>query len=169
MRVVEGIAELPKAVRRVVALGTFDGVHLGHRALIETARDRARESDAVSTVLTFEPMPVEVLRPGQAPPRLPGSAGARRWSAELGPDELSDRRFDRALASLSPSSSSSASWRAPSRRCTWWWGRTTASATSAVGDTERLAARPRARLHGLEPCRWWRSTASASRPPGSVS
>ncbi len=102
MRVVEGIAELPKASRRVVALGTFDGVHLGHRSLIETARDRARQNDAVSTVLTFEPMPVEVLRPQQAPPRLAGISRRAALVGELGPDELLIVRFDRSLASLTP-------------------------------------------------------------------
>jgi riboflavin kinase/FMN adenylyltransferase len=102
VRVVEGIAELPPARQRVVALGTFDGVHLGHRALIEQARDRASQADAVSTVLTFEPMPVEVLRAGAAPPRLAGISRRAALIGELDPDELLIVRFDRSLAALTP-------------------------------------------------------------------
>jgi riboflavin kinase / FMN adenylyltransferase len=102
VRVVEGVAELRPAERRVVAIGTFDGVHLGHRALIETARDRGAQTGAVSTVLTFEPMPVEVLRPGNAPPRLSGISRRAALVGDLGPDELLIVRFDRSLAALTP-------------------------------------------------------------------
>jgi len=49
-----------------VAVGNMDGVHLGHRRLVEVARGRA----AVAGVLTFEPHPVQVLRPERAPPLL---------------------------------------------------------------------------------------------------
>src|SRR5262249_41002319 len=100
VRIVEGTAELRPAERRVVTLGTFDGVHLGHRALVEAARDRAVQADAVSTVVTFDPMPVEVLRPADAPPRLSGISRRAALIGELGVDELLILRFDRSVAAL---------------------------------------------------------------------
>jgi riboflavin kinase / FMN adenylyltransferase len=53
-----------------VALGNFDGVHLGHQRLLALARERARSRRAPAAVLTFEPHPVRVLRPQLAPPLL---------------------------------------------------------------------------------------------------
>ena len=64
MKIVEGLEQLERGPR-VIALGTFDGVHLGHRRLIHEALERAQELGAISTVATFEPMPSEILRPGQ--------------------------------------------------------------------------------------------------------
>src|SRR5207245_9827136 len=71
MRIVEGLDQL-RPGHRVVALGTFDGVHLGHRRLIETAVREAEAAGVSAAVATFEPMPMEVLRPSPPPPRLPG-------------------------------------------------------------------------------------------------
>jgi riboflavin kinase/FMN adenylyltransferase len=51
-----------------VAIGNFDGVHLGHQRLLALARDRAAARRAPAAVLTFEPHPVRVLRPALAPP-----------------------------------------------------------------------------------------------------
>jgi len=53
-----------------VAIGNFDGVHLGHRALFELARAQARARGAAAVALTFNPHPVRVLRPGLLPPCL---------------------------------------------------------------------------------------------------
>jgi riboflavin kinase/FMN adenylyltransferase len=53
-----------------VAIGNFDGVHLGHQRLLETARALASSRGASAGVLTFEPHPVRVLRPQLAPPLL---------------------------------------------------------------------------------------------------
>ena len=51
----------------VIAIGTFDGIHLGHQKVLEYAIERAKETGAVATALTFEPPPVKVLRPEAAP------------------------------------------------------------------------------------------------------
>jgi riboflavin kinase/FMN adenylyltransferase len=53
-----------------VAIGNFDGVHLGHRRLFELARERASSRGAPSAAFTFDPHPVRVLRPALAPPLL---------------------------------------------------------------------------------------------------
>jgi riboflavin kinase/FMN adenylyltransferase len=54
----------------VITIGNFDGVHLGHRAIVERARQLADQRAARVITLTFDPMPVAVLRPGQGPPHL---------------------------------------------------------------------------------------------------
>ncbi|MEL7237708.1 MAG: riboflavin biosynthesis protein RibF [Planctomycetota bacterium] len=61
---IEALGELPDG--GALSIGNFDGVHAGHRAIIDAMR---RERD-VASVVTFEPHPATVLRPGQAPPRL---------------------------------------------------------------------------------------------------
>ncbi len=80
---------LPKAALfGVVAIGNFDGVHRGHRALIEVARARARELRAPLAVVTFEPHPREVLAPEAAPPRITPLRVKARLLAELGVEHL---------------------------------------------------------------------------------
>jgi riboflavin kinase/FMN adenylyltransferase len=102
VRIVRDLTELDPASRRAVALGTFDGVHVGHRALIAEVVERAHELGLCSSVATFDPMPLEVLRPGAAPPRLSTLDQRAALIAEQEPDELLVVRFDRALAALEP-------------------------------------------------------------------
>jgi len=54
----------------VATIGNFDGVHLGHQAVLGQLAEKADELNLPLTVVTFEPQPQEVFRPGQAPPRL---------------------------------------------------------------------------------------------------
>ncbi|MDQ1701850.1 MAG: riboflavin kinase / adenylyltransferase [Frankiaceae bacterium] len=63
----------------VVTIGMFDGVHRGHRVILGRAVERARELGVPSVVLTFDPHPAEVVRPGSHPPVL----AAPRLKAEL--------------------------------------------------------------------------------------
>ena len=65
MNVAHSPGELEPA-RRAVAIGTFDGVHRGHRRVIEAAE----AAHLRSTVVTFDPHPREVVRPGSHPPIL---------------------------------------------------------------------------------------------------
>ncbi|MBI2204140.1 MAG: bifunctional riboflavin kinase/FAD synthetase [Candidatus Rokubacteria bacterium] len=68
MWTVRGLASYPPdRGPAVVALGTFDGVHRGHRAILGTAVDRALALGVPSVACTFEPHPIEVLQPGRAP------------------------------------------------------------------------------------------------------
>jgi riboflavin kinase / FMN adenylyltransferase len=97
-----GRPELEPNVRRAVALGTFDGVHMGHRALISKVVERGRELGVRASVATFDPMPLEVLRPGDAPPRLSTLEQRAALIAEQQPDELLIVRFDEQLAALEP-------------------------------------------------------------------
>lgn len=54
----------------VLTLGVFDGLHLGHQLIMSTVSERARETGAVPTVITFDPHPRAVLHPESAPPLL---------------------------------------------------------------------------------------------------
>jgi riboflavin kinase / FMN adenylyltransferase len=54
----------------IATIGNFDGVHLGHRRILETVVARAREASRPSVAITFEPHPLSVLRPDRAPRRL---------------------------------------------------------------------------------------------------
>jgi riboflavin kinase / FMN adenylyltransferase len=94
---------LPKSAHHsVVAIGNFDGVHRGHRALIATARKRAQELGAPLGVITFEPHPREVLAPDQAPPRLTPFRLKARLLAELGVDHLFALAFTSHLMAKTP-------------------------------------------------------------------
>ncbi len=71
MRVYRGIASIDDHLRgAVLTVGNFDGVHLGHQRILRTAHALARVSSAAVVAMTFEPHPIRVLRPDQAPPRL---------------------------------------------------------------------------------------------------
>ena len=68
MRIVRTLESFPPDARpSVVALGVFDGVHLAHRAILDTAVARARASGGTPVACTFDPHPAEVLQPGRAP------------------------------------------------------------------------------------------------------
>jgi riboflavin kinase/FMN adenylyltransferase len=71
MRTVRGLDRYPAdAGPCVVAQGTFDGIHRGHRAVIRTAVDRATALGLPPVAVTFDPHPAAVLRPGEAPPEI---------------------------------------------------------------------------------------------------
>jgi riboflavin kinase/FMN adenylyltransferase len=82
-----------------VAVGNFDGVHLGHQRLLALARARAASRGARAVVLTFEPHPVRVLRPQLAPPLVTPLPRKLELLAELGVDATVVQPFDLAYAS----------------------------------------------------------------------
>jgi riboflavin kinase/FMN adenylyltransferase len=99
-RVLQSLDDVRPAPR-VVALGTFDGVHLGHRHLITTAVEAGRAAGQRSTVATFHPRPISVLVPDRAPDALCSLARRVALIDELEPDETLVLRFTRELAALS--------------------------------------------------------------------
>jgi riboflavin kinase/FMN adenylyltransferase len=87
--------------RSVVAIGTFDGVHRGHQALVAELRRAADARRARAVVLTFDPPPRFVLRPDPSY-RMLRSVGERiRLLQQHGADEVVVRRFDAELAARS--------------------------------------------------------------------
>lgn len=90
----------PEARGATVAMGNFDGVHLGHRSVIDAARAAA---DAPLGVITFEPHPRAFFAPPEHPPfRLMNAESRANRLARLGVDHLYELPFDAVLAGLSP-------------------------------------------------------------------
>jgi riboflavin kinase/FMN adenylyltransferase len=87
--------------RCALTIGNFDGVHRGHRALIDRVTARAAELDLTSCVLTFEPHPREFLAPGAAPARLSRLRDKLELLAAAGVRHVHVARFDAAFAALS--------------------------------------------------------------------
>lgn len=86
----------------VVAIGKFDGVHAGHRAVLERAKVDAASGGAKVVAVTFDRNPLSLLRPEVCPEDLIGVTQKIQLLAETGIDATLVLRFDEALASLSP-------------------------------------------------------------------
>ena len=82
-----------------LAIGVFDGLHLGHQAVIRAAQQSAIESGGTAVVVTFDPHPIEVLSPGNAPRMLTASAHKLiLLQRQLGVSEVLVVSFDRDFA-----------------------------------------------------------------------
>lgn len=84
----------------VVTIGNFDGVHLGHQALIRGAKSLAAELGTQAGAITFWPHPVRILAPNRAPPLISSRARRRELLAETGLDFLVEHPFTSDFASL---------------------------------------------------------------------
>jgi riboflavin kinase/FMN adenylyltransferase len=89
---------------RVVAIGVFDGVHVGHQSIIARAVGAAAECSARATVVTFHPHPEAVLRPRSAPRALTPPERKAQLLGDLGVQEIVSVKFDREFARLTPAS-----------------------------------------------------------------
>ncbi|MEG2173314.1 MAG: bifunctional riboflavin kinase/FAD synthetase [Desulfovibrionaceae bacterium] len=85
-----------------VTIGNFDGVHMGHRALIQRTCQKAVHNALPCTVLTFWPHPLRVLAGSHAPPLLTSRHQRARLLEQLGVQVCLEMPFDRPLAALSP-------------------------------------------------------------------
>ena len=88
--------------RSVVTIGSYDGVHRGHQLIMGRAVQRARELGLPSVVVTFDPHPSEVVRPGTHPPLLSAHHRRAELVQELGVDALLILPFTSEFAKLSP-------------------------------------------------------------------
>ncbi len=86
----------------VLAIGNFDGIHLGHQAILRAVVERAGQLNVVATVLTFEPLPAKILRPESAPPRISTNSQRMLWFASAGLEAAVVLPFTHDLARLSP-------------------------------------------------------------------
>jgi riboflavin kinase/FMN adenylyltransferase len=99
MRVFRDIDSLPEQAKgAVVALGNFDGVHLGHRAILQETRQRAKALETTPAVLTFEPHPREFFAPNKPRLRLSNLAHKLELLAECGIEHVFVLRFNATLA-----------------------------------------------------------------------
>ena len=85
----------------VVCIGAFDGLHLGHRALVRRAVGRAHALGVPAVALSFEPLPREFFARDQPPPRLTLARGKVRGLRELGAAGVGLLRFDARLSAMS--------------------------------------------------------------------
>ncbi|GAA1091898.1 bifunctional riboflavin kinase/FAD synthetase [Pseudonocardia alni] len=88
--------------RCVVTVGVFDGVHRGHRQLIARAVERAHERGLPAVVVTFDPHPAELIRPGTHPARLSTLDRRAELVAEAGADVFCVIPFTEALSRMAP-------------------------------------------------------------------
>jgi len=99
MKVVHQAAELNASGRRIcLAIGVFDGVHLGHRQILRQTMADAQQHEAVSVVLTFDRHPNSIVAPGQVPPLIYSLSQKARAIEELGPDFLLLLHFDKGFS-----------------------------------------------------------------------
>lgn len=96
LREIEELAEVPGPI--ALAIGVFDGVHLGHQEVIRAAQEHARQHEGTAVVMTFEPNPREILDPSSAPPRLCDTRHQERILASVGVSHLLVCSFTSALA-----------------------------------------------------------------------
>ena len=105
MRLWRGLDATPHDLgRTVVTIGMYDGVHRGHQKLIGTAVDRARGVGRPSLLLTFDPHPAEVIRPGSHPAILTSMDYKAELVAGLGVDDMCVLPFTQEFMRLSPES-----------------------------------------------------------------
>jgi riboflavin kinase/FMN adenylyltransferase len=101
MERLDGGSAVPERLRRgIVALGNFDGFHLGHQAVVGRAVERARAESRPALVATFDPHPVRFFKPDLPPFRLTSLDQRERLFALAGADAMLVFRFDAELASL---------------------------------------------------------------------
>ncbi len=103
MRIIRETADLREPLSSsVVTIGNFDGVHLGHQALLGRVLERARAMGATAAVLTFDPHPTYVLAPDRAPKLLTTLPEKLNLIEAAGIDLVWVRPFTRALSAMSP-------------------------------------------------------------------
>src|SRR5207237_1089420 len=91
----------PDVSGTVITVGTFDGVHLGHRDVVERLVKRARALKIPSVLVTFEPHPLEIVNPAAAPLLLTTHYEKQEVLAETGIDYLAVIPFTAELAAYS--------------------------------------------------------------------
>jgi riboflavin kinase/FMN adenylyltransferase len=103
METLRSISELSKLRCPIfLAIGVFDGVHLGHQAVISTSAEHARAADGTPVVVTFDPHPEKVLRPEAAPHLLTATSHKIALIRNLGVGHLLIIAFDKQFAATEP-------------------------------------------------------------------
>jgi riboflavin kinase/FMN adenylyltransferase len=103
MQVLRSIPELRQWPGPIfLAIGVFDGVHLGHQAVIRTSAQHAKEVSGTPVVVTFDPHPAKVLRPKEAPHLLTATQHKIALIRKLGVAHLLVLHFDKHFASTPP-------------------------------------------------------------------
>lgn len=103
MKIVRGSKNITGPLSHpAVAIGNFDGVHLGHQSVVRKAVEQARRNNGVSAVLTFEPHPLKILAPEKVPPLLTTFRKKMELMEQCGIDMVICEAFDRRFADQEP-------------------------------------------------------------------
>lgn len=103
MEIIRSIEELERLHGALfLAIGVFDGMHRGHQAVISTSTSHARSGNGTPLVVTFDPHPVKVLRPNDAPHLLTATQHKIALIRDLGVDHLLIINFDKKFAATPP-------------------------------------------------------------------
>ncbi|MFC4529622.1 bifunctional riboflavin kinase/FAD synthetase [Sphaerisporangium dianthi] len=98
-----GLDDVPREWgRSVITIGVFDGVHQGHQRMVERAVAMAADLGAASVVITFDPHPGEVVRPGSHPPRLTTARHRIELLGALGVDAVCVLPFTLEFSQMTP-------------------------------------------------------------------
>jgi riboflavin kinase/FMN adenylyltransferase len=98
----EWTARFGGEARSVVSVGNFDGLHLGHQKILRMVLARARATGLTAAAVTFDPHPMRLLRPEQAPRMIQTFSQRLAGLEQMGLDAVLVLRFDRALSLVSP-------------------------------------------------------------------
>lgn len=102
MTVITDLGELEKPLKNpVLTIGNFDGVHKGHLALFDKVKTLARDIQGQSVVMTFEPHPIKVVKPGNGPPLITPVEQKLKLIAEAGIDVILCLPFNKEFAAIS--------------------------------------------------------------------
>ncbi len=102
MELIRGLHNLrPRHRGCALTVGAFDGIHLGHRAVIDHLKSKAKALGLPSTVIVFEPLPREYFRPLEAPPRITNFRERLAALAAAGVDRVLVLKFDEELRGMS--------------------------------------------------------------------
>ena len=102
MRVFHGLPRLADRRGCALAIGNFDGVHRGHRALLQRVVEVARQRSLIAAAMTFEPHPREYFSPEQAPARIANLRDKIEGLGQAGVERVFVQHFNCDFASLSP-------------------------------------------------------------------
>ena len=102
MKVIHDLKELEKPLKNpVLTIGNFDGVHKGHLALFSKVRERAQAIEGQSVVMTFEPHPLKIMKPGNGPPLITPTRQKLKLISDAGIDVILCLPFSRQFAAVS--------------------------------------------------------------------
>jgi len=165
MQLIQQLTDAVLEQRSIITIGAFDGVHLGHQALVRGVVERARETGRCSGVVTFHPHPANVLSPGHSVRYITTPAEKATLFERLGVDIMALIEFTPALANQ-PAEQFVRTLVEHLRPAEIWIGRDFALGRNREGNAETLRALGRRwdfSVRQMEPVVWDGEVVSSSR------